>query len=616
MKKIAVILLIAALAFTYAVAQTNDYTDEVLVKFLPGTIQIGAVNGAEKATLNDVKFSPSEIGQILQNNGVITVSLTFPNIKISDTLYTAEDGSKIKLFDLSNIYTIKLADKAKRNDLIAQLSKQPEVLYAEPNGIAVPYATPDDLHYPLQWGLNQTNDCDIDAPEAWDIYKGSSSIKIGIIDGGVENWHVDLSGKVSGDAGWGWSGHGFHTAGIAAAKTNNAIGVAGVDWNAQIISQRIDNTDDVGIYQAIMDAVNSGAHVLNNSWGLTDGSGNPRYSTTVRGAFANAYKINRVAVVSMGNDNNNVPHYPAAFGQGIIAVGATNEADVRATGWSGGQGSCYGNHIDVTAPGNNIISTVPYSTSYGYYDYMSGTSMSAPFVTGLASLLKGYNSSLSNDDIEQIIRISADDKGPAGWDQEYGTGRINARRALEMLGPNYCLNQWSASGGYQFSETGVMDYQFYGVSGLTDGTTYWAKRSEVRVSVSFPANFTAVPLMWGRGVGSNGFSSANANFGLPYCEVVPGTQTATGCQLRTYIYHVYVKPTGQEVGWFPYSNPASAVFQYTVLGPYLAPTSATISGYYDPNATAKGPIGYTFLNWGCTKGTYPVTYTLQVKEPY
>ncbi len=75
-----------------------------------------------------------------------------------------------------------------------------------------------------------TDDADIDAPEAWGIFKGSSNIKIGIIDGGVENWHEDLSGKVSGDTGWGWNGHGFHVAGIAAANTDNSVGIAGVDW--------------------------------------------------------------------------------------------------------------------------------------------------------------------------------------------------------------------------------------------------------------------------------------------------------------------------------------------------------------------------------------------------
>jgi subtilisin family serine protease len=483
--KTATILVIAALAFANAVAQTNDYSDEVIVKFVPGTVKMTTGTGAEITALKDAVFTPPEIGQILQNNGVSAISTTFSGIKTTDTLYTAEDGARIKLFDISGIYTLKLADKAKRDGLVSELSKQPEVVFAEPNGIATPYVAPNDPHFPLQWGLNQAYDCDIDAPEAWDIFRGSSSIKIGIIDGGVENWHEDLSGKVSGDADWGWDGHGFHVAGIAAAKANNLTGVAGVDWNAQIISQRVDNVSgDAGTYQAIVDAVNAGAHVLNNSWGLTDGSGNPRYSTIVRGALANAYKMNRAAVVAMGNTGNDVPHYPAAFGQGIIAVGATRLDDEGVNEYRASYSS-YGNHIDVVAPGSFIISTMPYTNYYGYYDYMSGTSMAAPHVTGLASLLKGYNPNLSNDDIEQIIRLSADDKGPAGWDQEYGTGRINARRALEMLGPNYCVNQWSASGGSNVGSSSLISMAFYSVPGLTDGA-YLAYRHEYKEKHNIP----------------------------------------------------------------------------------------------------------------------------------
>jgi thermitase len=169
---------------------------------------------------------------------------------------------------------------------------------------------------------------------------------------------------------------------------------------------------------------------------LIDGYGNPRYSTIVRLAFAYAYKYNRVAAVAMGNDYGSVVNYPAAFGQGIIAVGATTNSDTRAPY------STTGNHIDVSAPGGywdqnerQIYSTVP----GGGYNYMSGTSMATPYVTGIASLLKGYNPSLYNDDIENIIRLSADDKGPTGWDIEYGTGRVNARNALDHLRPPYTL---------------------------------------------------------------------------------------------------------------------------------------------------------------------------------
>ncbi|MBI4727658.1 S8 family serine peptidase, partial [candidate division TA06 bacterium] len=116
--------------------------------------------------------------------------------------------------------------------------------------------------------------------------------------------------------------HGTHVAGIAAAIANNGKGIVGVDWNASIYSKRLDFSDNTAIYNSIVDAVNQGCHVLNNSWG------GATYSTIIRSAFSYAYKMNRVAVVSMGNNNTSSPKYPAAFGQGIIAVGATDNMTV------------------------------------------------------------------------------------------------------------------------------------------------------------------------------------------------------------------------------------------------------------------------------------------------
>ena len=145
-----------------------------------------------------------------------------------------------------------------------------------------------------------------------------------------------------------------------------------------------------------------------------------------------------------------------------------------------------------------------------------------------------------------------------------------------------------------------------------------AYRYEIRKTVTFPVAFSSVPTVWGRGVGSNGYNADFANYALPFTEVVPGTVTKTGCVLRTYIYEVY-NYVPQRVGWFPYENPASAVFQYTVLAPYTAPASAKISGWYEPYTATKAPIqpaGYINLSWSCVSGTLPIKYTVQVKEPY
>jgi subtilisin family serine protease/tetratricopeptide (TPR) repeat protein len=478
----------------------------------------------------------------------------------------------------------------------------PNVLFAESNGTTKPLVIPNDEHFGRQWNLRNTGQyggtpgADIKAPEAWDIYTGNSSNIIAVVDGGIDNTHPDLSGKVSGDAGWGWNGHGIHVAGIASAKTNNTTGVAGVDWNAQLHAQRVDNTDDAGTYQAVVDAVNYSANVrvLNNSWGLYPWG---RYSTTVRLAFAYAYKMNRVAAAAMGNNGTTSTIYPAGFGQGIIAVGATTVFDSKA------DYSNMGNHIDVSAPGGyydqnerQILSTCRdgYLFSDPDYEYMCGTSMATPHVSGIASLLKGYNSNLYNDDIEQIIRLSADDKGDPGFDTWYGTGRVNALKALRRLRGPFTLTQSYVMGGTDQGASNYYQMTIYGAQalGLPDGT-YWVRRHEVRQAVTFPT--TRNVAVWGRGVATNGWADeGSVNFTYGWCETVNGTITSTGATLRTFVYEVYDSDL-EFLDCYP-TTPNNVRFEYTVHGiPATITSNTTWEGVFslDGNVTVNSGVTLT-----------------------
>lgn len=465
---------------------------------------------------------------------------------------------------MTKLFRINVPGGKNRQELIDYLNTLPQVLYADRNGRARPCVTPDDTEYPDQWGLNNTNDPgqDIHAEAAWDIYTGNASNIIGIIDGGVDVLHEDLDDKISGgDYGFGWGGHGIHVSGIAAAESDNNKGVCGVDWEASIHNRRIDNlSDDIEIYQAIVDAVNysENVHVLNNSWSMYDDyevSG--KYSNTVKLAFAYAYKANRTSVVAMGNDQityPNVVQYPAGF-ENVIAVGSTDRDDIIAPS------SVHGNHIDVCAPGVAILSTI-----FGGYDNNSGTSMAAPFVSGLASLLKGYNTNLANDDIENIINLSADTVDAmegAEYSVEYGFGRINAEQALLFLNEPYTLAQHSITGSSSFNSTDYSLAFFFGVSGLADGK-YFAKRHEVRKTISFPQTFCNVISAWGRGAFSTGFNDNSVIYGEGFCEIIPGTLTNTGATLRTYVYEL-TRLDGSYLGYYP-AAPASVNFAYTVLG--------------------------------------------------
>jgi len=193
-----------------------------------------------------------------------------------------------------------------------------------------------------------------------------------------------------------------------------------------------------------------------------------------------------VVVAAAGNNNNNAYHYPAAH-PNAIAVAATDASDKRA-GFSS-----YGDFVDVAAPGVNIYST--YFDPNQPYRYWGGTSMATPHVAGLAALLFSLNPRLTNAQVRTLIETNTDDLGSAGWDPYFGSGRINARRALAAAAPppqpsptptpHPPLSEWPAGcldliadGGF---ETGLGSWQAKG-AWTVDATRAYAGTSAAHFS--------------------------------------------------------------------------------------------------------------------------------------
>jgi subtilisin family serine protease len=318
--------------------------------------------------------------------------------------------------------------------LLAFFQGQPGVVHAEPNYIVGTAATPNDPDFANLWGLHNTGqsifgvfgtpDADIDAPEAWNISTGSSSIVVGVIDSGVDHTHPDLAPNMwsapaaftvniggtlitcpAGSHGFNAithvcdpmddQGHGTHVSGTIGARGNNGIGVTGVNWITRIIGGKFLAADGFGSTSDAIQAIDfmiqakaafastNGANirVLNNSWG---GGG---FSSLLQTAITNAASNNMLFVAAAGNggpdqvgdDNDLMPFYPASYtNASIVTVASTTSNDFRSSFSNFGATS-----VDLAAPGSRIYST----TRGGGYGLSSGTSMASPHVAGAAALI-------------------------------------------------------------------------------------------------------------------------------------------------------------------------------------------------------------------------------------
>jgi hypothetical protein len=281
-----------------------------------------------------------------------------------------------------------------------------------------------------QWGLTAV---ELTQAQQSAGFTEATSIVIGVIDSGVDSAHPDLQGVIFDEQNFtsgplqDTSGHGTHVCGIIAAVRNNRIGISGVCQSRRLMSLKALSPYDVpGYYRAIRYATEKGAQVVNFSLG---GDHDPTEQLLIQRAIAKGVVI----VAAMGNDflRGNPTSYPAAIPD-VISVGASTEVDRRAS-FSG-----TGAHIDLVAPGDNILSTVPtYPSSLAdetHYDAWPGTSMATPFVTATVALLLAKRPNASLATIVDALRAGADlIDGQAGFTQQLGYGRLNIRKALARI---------------------------------------------------------------------------------------------------------------------------------------------------------------------------------------
>jgi len=370
----------------------------------------------------------------------------------------------------------------------AAFARRAEVVFAETDAILAPQdVVPNDPWYVNEWHLKK-----IGCPTAWSTTKGSTGVVIAILDSGVDASHPDLADKIV--AGWNAyngntdtrdvTGHGTAVAGTAAAATNNSAGVAAVAWNCKIMPVRVTDSTGYGSFAAIASgltwAADHGARVANISFTAS-------HSLSVQSAAQYFQSKGGVVVISAGNTGT-VDNY--ADNPYALTVSATDPSDVLYS-WS-----TRGPHVDISAPG------AAYTTVRGGgYTTYSGTSISAPVVAGVAALVKSFNGALTGAQIQDILKRSARDLGAAGWDENYGWGRVDAAAALALAGgsaadtasPTVYIDSPAAgatvSGIITVQAAAVDNVGVSSVALYVDGT--W-KAADTSAPYSFPLDTTAL----------------------------------------------------------------------------------------------------------------------------
>jgi subtilisin family serine protease len=328
------------------------------------------------------------------------------------------------------LFALALGDAGRSWKAVAWLNRQPGVLDAEVNAIITTAGVvPNDPSYPAQWSLNQASDIDINAPEAWAIAQGLPSTIVAVVDSGIDFNHPDLQtqiwinpGEVPGNGvdddlngyvddvrGWNFvsgsavpqddNGHGTHVSGIIAAAGDNGLGITGVNPAARIMPLKfIDRWGSGSVLQAVQAiryATNMGARVINASWGT------PSRVKALSDVIAWAGSRGVVVVSAAGNSHvNNAARrsYPAMDRYANTLSVAATDASGRLASFSN-----FGvTSVDLAAPGDLILSTVV----GGGYQSWSGTSMAAPHVSGVVSMLLAKHPEYTATQLVQRIKVT------------------------------------------------------------------------------------------------------------------------------------------------------------------------------------------------------------------
>lgn len=595
----------------YTPTITHPVTKAIMgsdAKFVAGElyVKVKPSSAVELIATTPALLSKSPLRQLVQTYGITNTDRPFK-----------------RLAAMHQYYKVKFTNTHLTQQLIADLQKLSFVQFAEQVPEHHTFLTPNDIN-PNQYNVTLTQ-CE----QAWDVTTGDMNIKIGMVDDAVRTDHEDLAANIwtnpneiannniDDDANGyvddvnGWDAalndndpnpegatnfsfsHGTHCSGIAAAVTNNNIGVASVSHNVSLvpIKTATDGSGSIAAgFEGVEYAIVIGVDVISMSWG---GGG---VSATEQAFFDQAYADGIVVVAAAGNDNTDTPMYPASYNH-VISVAAIDETDTKASF------SNYGSTIDVSSPGVQIWSSVATTTnSYEFYD---GTSMACPFVSGLCALMLSMDPNATVDRIEQCLKETAEDIYTINptFVGQLGAGRINAFEAVKCT-PSVPVAAFSPSAVPPCAGEVIT---FFDNSAGTDITSWqWtfqngtpATSTQQNPTVSFPSSGTYnVTLTATNALGTSTLTQS--------ITVAPPSATISGevVMLLGYIVPATITFTGSPPYTFTYTDGVTPITISNITqNPYLLPlsptnnTTYTLTNFYNGscNGTVSGSAEYIVI---------------------
>ena len=383
------------------------------------------------------KFINNDVIVVLKS-GESKISASSINISRLENLAASSNSKLVKTFknlsvNSNNLFAVLHNDNMNPEDFAAELLNNSEVIAACPNYIVRASRIPNDTEYNQCWGLEYIN-----APAAWDVTTGNNNIYVAVIDTGIDWTNPDLADNVDIDLSenvitgstanaFDDEGHGSHVAGIIGAKGNNNSGIAGVNWDVKLIPIKALNSKGEGSlidvitgFEYVTELVNQGYNIaaVNMSFEWYE-STTPGHDNFVTHPFWRALKVldqtnKTVIVCAAGNYSQTIGQpaknyvidlynigdyvYPASY------LGLNNFISVSALDETGTLTSWSNKGAAISAPGVDILSTyLQNSSDSPRLQTFDGTSMSAPFISGAAALLKAANSSLTAYQIKTAI---------------------------------------------------------------------------------------------------------------------------------------------------------------------------------------------------------------------